>query len=1062
MNWVFIDALGWDYDVQTPLVRPLGGSQSALCYLTAALARRGHNVTLVTGTKNPRVAQGVQCLHRQEVPAELFAAEGALIVALNDSGLTAHQLRRELPFPVRLILWTQHAHDQPAVGPLHQPAVQQLWDRVVCISDWQRQMYVERVGVRADKIDVLRNAISPAFTRLFASAADLAAAKSPPPRLVYTSTPFRGLDVLVNCFPEIRRRHPACRLSVYSSMAVYQTAAADDEYAPLYARCLATDGLDYRGSISQQQLAADLRGAGIFAYPCTFAETSCIAAMEALAAGLSVVTTDLGALRETCLGYGRLIPPLSAAEGRAALEHDFIQAVDAALAEIESDPAGVAERQFAQVQAVAARCNWDRRAAEWEEAGARWLNAQRQPSTGPPPPARAEETAQQGAALLRAGRPQEAEAMLREAIAIAPGVASLWNNLSIALHLQRRGPEAEACARRATQLDPNTAANWVNLGNALYGQRRWDAAADAYRAGLARDPSDAAAWSNLGAAEQRRNQLAAAQAAYEQSLQRDPGHVGAIVNLAYLLAQRGLPHEALAKLRAAHELVKDLPAAWAATGSAHERLGNLEAARAAFRQALAIAPQHREARYSLAFVQVLQWELAEAEAIARQLVAEDPAYADGWALLGGVLQAKGEMPAAVSALRRSVEREPDADRHSRLLLALQYLPEASPQELLAEHRQWDQLYAGPTPPRPAARHDSRLRIGFVSSDFGQHPTGFLTLRAVECLDRSEAMIACYCDRLGEDAWTARFRAASDVWRVTTGMTNAELAEQIRRDEIDVLIDLMGHVGKRLPAFALRPAPLQVTWFGYVGTTGLAAMDGLLADRFHVRPGEEGGFVERVLRMPNGYACYGPPEDAPQVAPLTAMASGRVTFGCFNNPAKISPPILDAWAEILRRTPRSQLLLKFGGLDQPVAQQRLAAHFAARGVAPERLLLEGHSPHRDLLAAYGRVDLALDTQPYSGGLTTCEALWMGVPVVTFPGRTFAGRHALSYMTSAGLPQFCAADVNAYIDLAVAWAGRLDELAVIRGSLREQMRASPVCDGPRFARDWLALIRQARGC
>jgi len=213
-----------------------------------------------------------------------------------------------------------------------------------------------------------------------------------------------------------------------------------------------------------------------------------------------------------------------------------------------------------------------------------------------------------------------------------------------------------------------------------------------------------------------------------------------------------------------------------------------------------------------------------------------------------------------------------------------------------------------------------------------------------------------------------------------------------------------------------------------------------------------------LRMPHGYACYAPPPGCGDDTPLPAAASGRVTFGCFNNPAKYNLRMLAAWAEILVRVPQSQLLLKFPGLDDPPLQARLRETFASRGIAADRLLLEGWSPQLEFLQAYNRVDLALDTQPYSGGLTTCEALWMGVPVITFPGKTFAGRHAYSHLMNAGYPQFAADDLPGYIHLAAQWASRVEELAALRAGMREQMRQSPLCDAPGFARDFLAVLKQ----
>jgi predicted O-linked N-acetylglucosamine transferase (SPINDLY family) len=269
---------------------------------------------------------------------------------------------------------------------------------------------------------------------------------------------------------------------------------------------------------------------------------------------------------------------------------------------------------------------------------------------------------------------------------------------------------------------------------------------------------------------------------------------------------------------------------------------------------------------------------------------------------------------------------------------------------------------------------------------------------------------------------------------------------------------MGHTGHRLLVFARKPAPVQLTWLGYVGTTGLAAMDYLLADRHHVRPDEERYYVERIARMPHGYACYGPPPDCPPVASLPAQTVGGVTFGSFNTAAKLSPRTLDLWAEILRRVPDARLLLKNRSFDQPRLRDRFHGEFAQRGVPPQRIELEGGASHRDLLAAYSRVDLALDTQPYSGGLTTCEALWMGVPVITFPGPTFAGRHSTSHLITAGLAPFVAADAAGYIDLAAAWASRLNELAEVRRTMRKRISRSPLCDAPQFAAALADLLQR----
>ena len=296
------------------------------------------------------------------------------------------------------------------------------------------------------------------------------------------------------------------------------------------------------------------------------------------------------------------------------------------------------------------------------------------------------------------------------------------------------------------------------------------------------------------------------------------------------------------------------------------------------------------------------------------------------------------------------------------------------------------------------------------------------------------------------------------WRQLGGVSDDALAELIRRDGVDVLFDLAGHTASnRLLVFARKPAPVQVSWLGYVGTTGLSAMDYLLADRHQVPEGAERHYREQVLRMPEGYVCYLPAPEAPAVGPLPALEAGHVTFGSFNNPAKINASVAALWWRVLRGVPGSRLVLKYCGFLAPKTSRRFHEMFAAEGIGPDRLELHDWSDRAGLLAFYNRIDLALDPFPYSGGLPTCEALWMGVPVLTWPGETFGSRHSLSHLSSVGLDGTVARDPDHYVDLAEQWARDLPRLAAVRAGLREQMAASPLCDARRFTADFSALLR-----
>jgi predicted O-linked N-acetylglucosamine transferase (SPINDLY family) len=288
-------------------------------------------------------------------------------------------------------------------------------------------------------------------------------------------------------------------------------------------------------------------------------------------------------------------------------------------------------------------------------------------------------------------------------------------------------------------------------------------------------------------------------------------------------------------------------------------------------------------------------------------------------------------------------------------------------------------------------------------------------------------------------------------------SDERLVQQIREDRIDILFDLAGHTARnRLLVFARKPAPIQITWIGYFGTTGLTAMDYILADRHVIPAAAENHYRENVLRMSDGYLCYEPPTYAPPVSALPAEEDGWVTFGCFNNPSKITAQVVEAWAKILTRVPRSRLTLKYRGMSASVAN-RCGDILASHGVDPARVTFFDRSPHAELLGEYRRIDLALDPFPCGGGLTTCEALWMGVPVITCPGETFASRISLSVLSSVGLTEAVARDLPDYVELAAGLAHDLPRLANWRAELRERMESSPLCDGPRFAGNLMNLLR-----
>lgn len=385
----------------------------------------------------------------------------------------------------------------------------------------------------------------------------------------------------------------------------------------------------------------------------------------------------------------------------------------------------------------------------------------------------------------------------------------------------------------------------------------------------------------------------------------------------------------------------------------------------------------------------------------------------------------------------------------------------------ALHRTASRLGAAlPHPPLlphpPGFDPERRLRVGFFGARLGRHPVGWLTLAAIEALPEAEIEVACYSLKPMDDALARRFHARADLWRdLSPRLDDAALAAAIRADAPDIVVDLGGHgEGGRVTALAYRAAPVQIKWVGaQSATTGVPAMDWMLTDAWQTPPGSEAHYTEALLRMPDGYACYTPPPWAPDVAPLPALSRGHVTFGCFNNLSKITPAVLAAWGQILTTLPRARLILRTHALRDAPTRAALITRAAAAAIPLERLELHGPSSHEELLAAYAEIDIALDPFPYAGGLTACEALWMGAPLVAMAGSSFAGRHAVSHLNNIGLGHWVAEDVEGYVARAVAAAHSLPALAELRAGMRARMKASPLMDAPRFAANLTAALRHA---
>jgi predicted O-linked N-acetylglucosamine transferase (SPINDLY family)/predicted SAM-dependent methyltransferase len=619
----------------------------------------------------------------------------------------------------------------------------------------------------------------------------------------------------------------------------------------------------------------------------------------------------------------------------------------------------------------------------------------------------------------------------RAPVPSAPELAALWE----AEHDAGEGAAFVEAAGRAIGAGNDTAQLQFMVGCTMEDLGRPSDAVSAYQRALERDPRHAKAANNLGCLQEAAGDLPAAARSYDQALAADPELGNARYNRAVVLRQQG-------------------------------RLADAEAD---LKRALAREPRQANWLEALAEVHLLQWRLDEAEAALRAALAIDPASARGHFGLANTLMMAGRADEAEASFRRATDLQSDfAEAHSNLLLCLHYRKGAQAKLLFDEHRAWAARYTAglaSTAGFPAADRTPgrRLNIGYVSPNLHRHSVASFLEPLLASHDRSQVRVFCYSGAGREDEVTARLKRLADEWRDLRGLSNDAVARLVRDDRIDVLVDLAGHTGGgRLPAFARRAAPVQVSWLGYPDTTGLAQMDYRLTDEVADPAGEADGFhSEKLVRLPGGFLCYQPEAGAPAPGALPMSAGGRVTFGCFNNLAKVTPDMVATWARLLKAVPGSRLMLKAHALGAAGACRALTQGFAAQGIGADRLQLLGpEDSAAGHLGRYREVDIALDTYPYNGTTTTCEALWMGVPVLTLAGPTHVTRVGASLLTRLGLEKaLVARSADEYVAKAAALAGDAARLSALRAGLRERMRMSPLMDARAFAHSIEAAYRSA---
>jgi protein O-GlcNAc transferase len=635
--------------------------------------------------------------------------------------------------------------------------------------------------------------------------------------------------------------------------------------------------------------------------------------------------------------------------------------------------------------------------------------------------------------LHQAGRFSEAEDAYDRVLTDEPEHADSLHNIAIIANDAGELERAETLLRQVIRLQPEHALAYSALSNLLRLSMRYEESLEASEKSLFYQNDSAKVHFNYGVTLHTLHRFSEAEAAFRRAIRLDSNFVVAHSRLGAVLTDQG-------------------------DGSG---------AVAAYRQALVLDPHFLDAHNNLGIIYMAcgHWE----EALRSFKTANEikPNDADILCNMANAYRDLFQLDSAIELYRRALDLMPARhDIHSNLLLSLNYHSRLQVQEIFEAHGHWEARHAAllpvRTPPVPAEHAaGKRLRLGFISPDFRSHSVAFFLMPFLEELDRSQFEVICYSDVQLPDAVTRRFEQLAHSWQKIAPASMRDVTELVRADEIDILFDLAGHTAwNRLPLFAQKPAAIQIAWLGYPNTTGLAAMDYRITDAVADPPGAtEHLHTERLVRLPVSAWCYRAPEVSPPVVPLPALASGYVTFGSCNSMVKINEDLLTLWAEILGNVPGSRLYLKNKSVAFPQVQERIRKWLMGRGIEGHRLMvcpkLDGEYEH---LEQYGRMDISLDTYPYHGTTTTCESLWMGVPVVTLAGDSHRSRVSASLLSQIGHGEWVAESRERYVTIASALAADLPGLSQTRLSLREQLRQSPLMDEVRFTRDMEVALKQ----
>lgn len=662
-----------------------------------------------------------------------------------------------------------------------------------------------------------------------------------------------------------------------------------------------------------------------------------------------------------------------------------------------------------------------------------------------------------GNALRDFGHYEAAVECYERAIRAGGDLPPVRLNKAIALHKMGQPEKSLDMLAELSAGEPDFAESWFEQARMLGELRRHDEAFARYAQGFALEPHNVRALNSRGNLLASLFRMREAMVDFDLALQLSPQFHEALNNRANLLRNMGRFGDALGDYDRALALRPNVPEVLINRGNVLRDLSRFEEALDSLQRAIDINPKIATAYMHGGRIFTDLGRVQQADELFDRALALKPDFWECWFYKGAGLRELGAHAEALQCFRRILEANPDDVNLASLgnyLFSMNFDDGTDAEGHLVQARLFGQLVARRVTERyshawPQAS-PRELNVGFVSGDLHTHPVGFFLQNVFRHLGHSRLRLFAYANNGEHDSVSDELKSACVAWNVVTGMSDRQLAKKIHDDKIHVLFDLSGHTDKsRLPAFAWKPAPVQVTWLGYCASTGLEEIDFVLGDAVVTPLAEQGAFVEKIWQLPESYFCFSPPATNLSVASLPALANGYVTFGCFNKLSKMSDAVVSVWARILKAMPDAKLLLKSAVLADAATRNETLRRFARHGVPAQRLQLQAATDYQGYLAAYSEVDIALDPFPYPGATTTLEGLWMGVPCITMTGRRFLARNGETIAIHTGLGDFIARDPNDYVDRAVRIASDIRALADLRSGLRERVRQSALFDGARFA-------------